>query len=83
MNGRCRWEAKISASSRAPAYELSTITSARCRRGGYAESQKPGGKALASTHSPFYYPVPEPTLRTGVLTMSMAILELLGEKRAP
>ena len=25
----------------------------------YAESQKPGGKALASTHSPFYYPVPE------------------------
>ncbi len=49
----------------------------------YAESKKPGGKALASTHSPFYAPVPEPTLRTGVLTMSMAILELMNEKRTP
>ena len=47
----------------------------------YAESQKPLGKALASTHSPFYAPVPEPTLRTGVLTMSMAILELMHEKK--
>jgi hippurate hydrolase len=49
----------------------------------YAESLKVGGKALASTHSPFYYPVPEPTLRTGVLTMSMAILELIGDKKKP
>ena len=49
----------------------------------YAESKKPGGKALASTHSPFYAPVPEPTLRTGVLTMSMAILELMNEKKSP
>jgi len=46
----------------------------------YAEAKKPGGKPLASTHSPFYAPVPEPTLRTGVLTMSMAILELAGKK---
>ncbi|MBM4299397.1 MAG: amidohydrolase [Deltaproteobacteria bacterium] len=47
-----------------------------------AEAKK-GGKALANTHSPFYAPIPEPTLRTGVLTMSMAILELLenGTKR--
>jgi amidohydrolase len=49
----------------------------------YAESLKSGGKALASTHSPFYYPMPEPTLRTGVLTMSMAILELMGDKKKP
>jgi amidohydrolase len=48
----------------------------------FAESKK-GGKALANTHSPYYAPVPEPTLRTGVLTMSMAILELLDEKKAP
>ena len=41
----------------------------------------PGGKALANTHSPFYVPTPGPTLRTGVLTMSMAILELLAEKK--
>src|SRR5207253_11049000 len=32
----------------------------------YAEAKK-GGKALANTHSPYYAPVPEPTLRTGVL----------------
>jgi hippurate hydrolase len=49
----------------------------------YADSKKPGGKALASTHSPFYAPVPEPTLRTGLLTMSMAILELMNEKKSP
>jgi hippurate hydrolase len=48
----------------------------------YAESKK-GGKALASTHSPYYAPVPEPTLRTGVLTMSLAILELMNEKKSP
>ncbi len=47
-----------------------------------AESKK-GGKALANTHSPYYAPVPAPTLRTGVLTMSMAILELLEEKKGP
>lgn len=45
----------------------------------FAEAKK-GGKALANTHSPYYAPVPEPTLRTGVLTMSMALLELLNEK---
>ena len=46
----------------------------------FAEAKK-GGKALANTHSPYYAPVPEPTLRTGVLTMSMAILELMNEKK--
>jgi hippurate hydrolase len=42
---------------------------------------KKGGKALANTHSPYYAPMPEPTLRTGVLTMTMALLELLDEKK--
>ena len=46
----------------------------------FAESKK-GGKALANTHSPYYAPVPEPPLRTGVLTMRLAILELLKEPR--
>jgi hippurate hydrolase len=59
-------------------YHLGTVTPEA-----FAESKKPGGKALASTHSPFYAPVPEPTLRTGVLTMSMAILELMNEKKTP
>lgn len=48
----------------------------------FAEAKK-GGKALANTHSPYFAPVPEPTLRTGVLTMSMAILELMNEKKSP
>jgi hippurate hydrolase len=47
----------------------------------FAEAKK-GGKTLANTHSPYYAPVPEPTLRTGVLTMSMAILELINEKKS-
>ncbi len=38
-----------------------------------------GGPALPPTHSPWYYPVPEPTIRTGVTTMSMAVLELLAK----
>jgi hippurate hydrolase len=46
----------------------------------YLEAKK-GGKALANTHSPYYAPVPAPTLRTGVLTMSMALLELMNEKK--
>lgn len=44
----------------------------------YAAAQRPGGRPLPSTHAPFYAPVPEPTIRTGVLTMSLAVLELMG-----
>ena len=36
------------------------------------------GKPLPPTHSDRYYPVPEPTIKTGVLTMSLAVLRLLG-----
>jgi inosine-uridine nucleoside N-ribohydrolase len=35
-----------------------------------------GGPALPPTHSAYYYPVPEPTIRTGVLTMALAVLDL-------
>ena len=42
------------------------------------EASRKGGPALPPTHSPFYWPVPEPTIRTGVLTMSMVVLELVG-----
>lgn len=41
---------------------------------------KDGGKPVANTHSDAYYPVPEPTIRTGVLTMTMGVLKML-EKR--
>jgi hippurate hydrolase len=34
-----------------------------------------------SLHSDLYYPIPEPSMRTGVLSMSMAALNLLKEAR--
>jgi amidohydrolase len=43
-----------------------------------AESLREGGKPLPSLHSDLYYPMPEPSIRTGVLTMSMAVLSLLS-----
>jgi hippurate hydrolase len=42
-----------------------------------ADSRREGGKPLVSMHSDQYYPIPKPTIRTGVLTMSMAVLHLL------
>ncbi len=44
-----------------------------------AEAAKEGGRPLPSLHSDQFYPVPEPTLRTGVLTLSMAALNLAGK----
>ena len=34
---------------------------------------------IPSLHSDFYYPVPEASMRTGVTTMSSAVLNLLGK----
>jgi amidohydrolase len=42
------------------------------------ESQRTG-KPLPSLHSPFWAPVPEPTIKTGVAAMTAAVLELLGK----
>jgi hippurate hydrolase len=44
-----------------------------------AESKREGGPPLPSLHSDKYYPIPEPTIRTGVLTMTMAVLNLAGK----
>ncbi len=33
-----------------------------------------GGKPITFTHTDAFYPVPEPTIKTGVLTMSLAVL---------
>jgi len=44
-----------------------------------AESARTGSP-LPSLHSSKFAPVPEPTIKTGVLTMSSAALELLGKK---
>jgi hippurate hydrolase len=42
------------------------------------ESQREG-KPLPSLHSDLFYPVAEPTIKTGVLTMTMAVLNLMGK----
>jgi metal-dependent amidase/aminoacylase/carboxypeptidase family protein len=55
-------------------YFLGTITPER-----YAESKREGGKPLPSLHSDQFYPIPKPTIETGVLTMSLAVLNLNGK----
>lgn len=44
------------------------------------KSQQPGGPPLPSLHSSRYAPDPEPTLRTGITSLSQLALELLDEK---
>ena len=44
-----------------------------------AESPKEGGTPLPSLHSDLYFPVPEPSIKTGVKTMSLAVLNLVGK----
>jgi hippurate hydrolase len=44
-----------------------------------AEANREGARPLPSLHSDVYYPVPEPSIKTGVLTMSMAVLNLIGK----
>jgi len=39
-----------------------------------------GGPPLPSLHSDLYYPVPEPSIRIGVLTMSSAVINLMEKK---
>src|SRR5437016_10759768 len=38
---------------------------------------KPAGKELPTLHSSKFAPVPEPTIRTGIVAMTMAVLELM------
>jgi hippurate hydrolase len=45
-----------------------------------AEAQREGGPALPYLHSDRFRPVPEPTIKTGVLTMSAAVLDLLARR---
>jgi amidohydrolase len=54
-------------------YFLGTIAPERVAR---AERE---GQPLPSLHSDRFYPVPEPSFKTGVLTMSMAVLNLTGK----
>ncbi len=38
-----------------------------------------GGPPLPSLHSDLYYPVPDPSMRMGILTMTSAVLNLVGK----
>jgi len=42
-----------------------------------AESEKPGAPQLPSLHSSKFAPIPEPTIRTGIITMTSAVLDLM------
>jgi len=55
-------------------YFLGTVAPERV-----AESERAGARPLPSLHSELYHPVPEPSIRTGVLTMSAAVLNLAGK----
>jgi amidohydrolase len=55
-------------------YFLGTIDADRM-----AASKREGARPLPSMHSDSYYPVPEPSIRTGVKTMSLAVLNLVGK----
>jgi hippurate hydrolase len=45
-----------------------------------AEAARPGGKPVAFNHSPFYAPVPEPSIKTAATAMSLAVLNVLGKR---
>jgi amidohydrolase len=44
-----------------------------------AAAQKPGGRPLPGLHSDLFFPIPEASIRAGVTTMSMAVLNLMGK----
>jgi hippurate hydrolase len=56
-------------------YFLGTVARER-----YDNSQRPGGAPLPGGHTDAYAPVPEPSLRTGVRTMSLAAMNLMPKK---
>jgi len=47
----------------------------------HVAAMKSGKAPPISLHSDLYYPIPEPSMRTGVLSMSMAALHLLKEAK--
>ena len=50
--------------------------------GGYdpkrIEAAKAKGETLAGNHNPYFAPDPEPSIRTGVEAMTLAVLEVMG-----
>jgi hippurate hydrolase len=56
-------------------YFLGTISQEK-----YDEGQKPGGPILPSLHANSFAPLPEPSIRTGVRTMTLAVMDLMPKK---
>jgi hippurate hydrolase len=54
-------------------YFLGTVTPQDAVR------NRSGGPGAVSLHSDHYYPLPEPSIRNGVLTMTAAVLNILGK----
>ena len=44
-----------------------------------AAAEQAGGKPIAFNHSPFYAPVPEPSIKTSAQAMTLAVLNVLGK----
>lgn len=44
-----------------------------------AEADKPGGKPLAFNHSPYYAPVPEPSIKTAAQALTLAVLNVMSK----
>jgi hippurate hydrolase len=44
-----------------------------------AEADKPGGKPIAFNHSPYYAPVPEPSIKTAAQAMTLAALNVMSK----
>jgi amidohydrolase len=42
---------------------------------------KAAGKAVPPNHSPYFEPVPEPTIKTGVEAMTLAVLNVMGDQQ--
>ena len=47
----------------------------------YDAAQKPGATPLPGMHTDSYAPVPEPSIRTGVRTMSLAAMNLMPKEQ--
>jgi amidohydrolase len=56
-------------------YFLGTIDPQRV-----AEAAREGGNPLPSLHSDHFHPIPEPSIKTGVRTMSLAVLNVLSSR---
>ena len=56
-------------------YFIGTVTKEK-----YDAAQQPGAPALPGMHTDAYAPVPEPSIRTGVRTMSLAAMNLMPKQ---